>query len=593
MKSTSIISLTTILSICVACNVGASDLKAVHAKTYIIDFPEVSNEKSVFNNYKKLDPKLVSLSLQSSYKSLDDLTSKALSLNIPFDNGQVSVALSVADGEDLSQLENQIDTIGGEVSITSNGVVYASVPASSLSQLENVTALGYAKAQAMSYPSSIKVLSEGVKQSRVLRLHKEGIKGEGIKVGIIDWGYRHYSRLQEKGELPQPVKLRAFNRSNDVISKSVHGTACAEIIHDMAPEAKLYLATIDGRDDQIISAAKWLADQGVDIISFSGGGHSGPINGMANLDLLVDEIVNKHGILWVNAAGNEGQQHWMGNSVDHNNNSLIDIPKTNNNDLVLMEVKRTSKVNILLSWDDWGSNPRLPSPNQNLDLFLAKIDRNTSKLIPIFKSDTPQNGRGEPMESISERLNPGVYAVGIRATNVSKKFKVHLNISGATIYPVNTSGSIGIPATSQSALAVGAVDVRNAKLELFSSQGPTDDGRLKPEVTAPDHNLSLAYGKNNRVGRFPGTSAACPHVSGFAALLKQINQTANVHQLKNLVIKNVREKGIAGPDNAFGYGHIDASNIKITQARPPSQDNPDPEQINNGDLFSPIEDMLK
>ena len=118
------------------------------------------------------------------------------------------------------------------------------------------------------------------------------------------------------------------------------------------------------------------------------------------------------------------------------------------------------------------------------------------------------------------------------------------------------TGSIGIPATAHRALAVGAVDVGSGRLEPFSSQGPTDDGRAKPEVSAPDKTMSLAYN-----GPFPGTSAACPHVSGFAALLKQVEPSADGEDLSEMVTRYVRPMGGRTPNNAYGHGHIDGSDV--------------------------------
>jgi hypothetical protein len=113
------------------------------------------------------------------------------------------------------------------------------------------------------------------------------------------------------------------------------------------------------------------------------------------------------------------------------------------------------------------------------------------------------------------------------------------------------------------------VDVRNDQLEAFSGQGPTDDNRLKPEVAGPDNTESTAYN-----GRFPGTSAACPHVSGFAALLKQLHPNVDHNQLRAEVTRSVRPKGSPVPNPLFGFGFIDAG--KISGAGGGGNDHPGP-----------------
>ncbi|HEY52784.1 MAG TPA: S8 family serine peptidase, partial [Caldilineae bacterium] len=64
-------------------------------------------------------------------------------------------------------------------------------------------------------------------------------------------------------------------------------------------------------------------------------------------------------------------------------------------------------------------------------------------------------------------------------------------------------------------------------LEPFSSQGPTSDGRMKPNLVAYDGVSTESYGNSNGapfvsggVGFF-GTSAAAPHVAGAAAMIMQ------------------------------------------------------------------------
>ena len=158
--------------------------------------------------------------------------------------------------------------------------------------------------------------ASGILMTKANLLHSKGVRGAGVKIGIIDFGFTGYKALQAKGLVPAPKAVKAFGKDQgwDRVDKGVvHGAACVEIIHAMAPDAEIYIASIgDGQgradDDEIIQSAAWLTEQGVRIISFSGGGHYGPLNGSALLDKLVEQTVAK-GILWVNAAGNEGARH--------------------------------------------------------------------------------------------------------------------------------------------------------------------------------------------------------------------------------------------------------------------------------------------
>ena len=311
---------------------------------------------------------------------------------------------------------------------------------------------------------------------------------------------------------------------------------------------------------QIVAAAEWLVAQDVDIISFSGGGHFGPHNGKALLDQLVDQITRR-GVLWVNAAGNEGSKHWGGSVTDRDGDQLVELDGRWQG---LLFQPSNGVINLLVNWDDWGSDPMLPAATQDIDAYLFEVVGGR-QLRFVARSVNPQRGRGPPIEHLFLQGVPGggVYLLAFRASRLARPVRLHvfqIGLMQGPMAPASATGSIAIPATSRNALAVGAVHVGSGRLEPFSSQGPTDDRRTKPEVSAPDNTPSLAYS-----GSFPGTSAACPHVSGFAALLKQITPTADGEALSASVRRHVRSMGGATPNNQYGHGHIDASGVDVNR----------------------------
>ena len=99
----------------------------------------------------------------------------------------------------------------------------------------------------------------------------------------------------------------------------------------------------------------------------------------------------------------------------------------------------------------------------------------------------------------------------------------------ANLSAVN-GGSVSDPASSPAALAVGAYDVDNPRpIEPFSSDGPTIDGRLKPDIAAPDGVM------NDVFNPFFGTSASAPHVAGAAALVKGAFPSMTADQIQGLL----------------------------------------------------------
>src|SRR5690606_31749673 len=87
------------------------------------------------------------------------------------------------------------------------------------------------------------------------------------------------------------------------------------------------------------------------------------------------------------------------------------------------------------------------------------------------------------------------------------------------------------------------IDQSGDVITSFSSRGPTFQGTLKPDVVAPGENiLSSGYGPgageeaHNSYGMASGTSMAAPHVTGAAALLKQIHPNWSPADIKSALM---------------------------------------------------------
>jgi hypothetical protein len=99
-------------------------------------------------------------------------------------------------------------------------------------------------------------------------------------------------------------------------------------------------------------------------------------------------------------------------------------------------------------------------------------------------------------------------------------------------------------------------------MTLFSGWGPTDDGRIKPDLVGNGDDVFSAWSEPELYGFAFGTSQAAPNVSGSLLLLQQHYE--NLHgpgsylraaTLKALAIHTADEAGDApGPDYTFGWG---------------------------------------
>jgi len=535
--------------------------------------------KALFAAHPRLSPDLAELVETSRTKSLFAVEDKALELDMPYGEGYVAVALGVESPLYLGQLEKEIEAVGGVVVTQIGDTLYANVPVTGVERLGLSSYLGYASPQERYEPEIVdsgELVGEGVKMSLVGSLHRRGITGRGVKIGIVDRGFNRYNELVGRGELAHPAARRDFEGLFRVDSSSVHGTAVAEIIHDMAPQARIYLAAFDGTVAQYAKAVKWLAGQNVDIINASLGSSISRKDGYSSLTPIIEEVVSKD-ILWVNSAGNYAHLNWSGITRDRDRNGLIDIPahalakklgrpKDSLLIVVRKDLKRPTTFTIGAIWDDWGKRPGVPGATQDIGLLVYDVKRGRGRI-----ADNVQSGLGPPKETIKLEARAGdLFAVRLVARHVSREVAVNIVAGGnapiSEFVPSVPNVSLNSTAASPLVLTVGAISVTDGKPAFYSSQGPTWDGRVKPEVTAPSQVRSMAYGRGGRAGRFAGTSAASPHVAGYAALLKQLQPQYGAAELRNAVIHSVRAMGSPVPNNTTGYGQIDAREVRFVRS---------------------------
>lgn len=116
------------------------------------------------------------------------------------------------------------------------------------------------------------------------------------------------------------------------------------------------------------------------------------------------------------------------------------------------------------------------------------------------------------------------------------------------------------------AIASGTRDPSRALLTSFTSWGPTDDGRIKPDVVANGASVYSSTAVSDSSYSFlSGTSMAAPNASGTAALLVEHysnlfpGQSMRSSTLRGLLIHTATDRGRPGPDYQYGWGLIDGA----------------------------------
>jgi len=474
------------------------------------------------------------------------LAGVARTFGIPFSEttSTVTVVLEPQAGRGSASTVAALSSLGVSRSAidSSSSLVKVTV---SLNQLESLTAqlTGVSFFRAPYVPFPLGTPSEGTAAIGADAFHSAGITGTGTKVAVIDLGFVGLSQAQARGDLPYSVVQQDLTGTGLTTGFS-HGTAVAEIIHDIAPAAQLYLIKIADEID-LDQAVTYCLNNQIDIINHSLGWYN--TNNYDGTGTIPDiaRRATSGGILWVNAAGNEAESHWQGPFVDGNSDEWHDAS-------ISLYASSGSQIILYLTWNEW------PAASTDYDLYLYDPSSGL-----VASSTKYQTGIEEPTESIQVTApQTGTYSIRVRGagSRTLELYSVYQNIS-----PAVASSSILAPANTAEVIAVGAMDhasYTTGPQESYSSQGPTNDGRTKPDLVAPDNVMT----GTSPYTPFPGTSGAAPHASGAAALLLSQQPTLSEPALRSLLRSNTIAMGSA---NVYGNGRLYLQ-APATPNQPPS-----------------------
>ncbi len=482
----------------------------------------------------KIQSALWELATPRAAKSVRDVQDTVVVILVP-QFGQASASI------DTSSLA----ALGGRVLAQSKSLMRISVPASSLLAVSELPGVGFVRRPYR--PHSQRTISEGTARIGALANHSAGVKGQGVKVAIIDGGFKGANKL--RGDLPARWRYLDYTGEGIYAGESAHGTACAEIVHDIAPDAELtFLKTGDLVDFE--NAKDFCIREGIDIISYS---NSRSGTGFGDGRGLACDIVNDaadNGILWVNSAGNYAESHYSGFWSNYDSDGWHNFD--GEYEMLAFEAEEGDSISVVLTWNDF------PITSQDYDLFIYYND-DVGNLERVAESTDIQsrNAPNRPAEWIEyEAQESGRYGIAVRKEDSARpmRLKIWSFDHDFEEYAVSAN-SITSPADARGAMSVGAVhywDYNRGRIADYSSRGPTTDGRIKPDIVAPSGVATASYGPDG----FFGTSAAAPHVAGAAALLKSANPSYSRTQLWNALVAATVDIGTRGRDNDSGYGKL-------------------------------------
>jgi hypothetical protein len=519
------------------------------------------------------------------------------------DDGRVQVYVETSG--DIDELSQRLASAGARVerSDANAGIVQAQVPIAALRAVARLPAVDHVRLPDYPVINAGNVMTEGdlVVNADVLRSSIAGLDGSGVTIGVISDGVAGLAQAQASSDLPavdtSTCNVAGSDPAGPPEAPRSEGTAMLEIIHDIAPGASLmfgnfgFLPGLAFNDTVDCLAAH--ADIVVDDIGFFG---AGPYDGTSVISQNTADALNGSGRIraYVTAAGNQATRHYKASFID-SGFPILDrgflsfahqfddtnaqypvehfglVPAPANFDR--FQLNPGGHASVTLTWNDpWDTS------SNDYDLFFS----DGTQIRPCGRPND-QNGNDHPAESC-QLTNPSdtdvqtydIFIVNFRgfaAPRVMDLFVACSNCvsqgNGNTLDFNTPGGSVGNQSDAggspASVITTGAVRPDSPSgIQVYSGRGPTEDGRLKPDIVAPDRVCVTGAGGfpgppcDPSGVRFRGTSAAAPHVAAVAALLLQCQPALTRTELRDAITDTAVDEGDPGPDNIFGNGLIDA-----------------------------------
>ena len=432
-------------------------------------------------------------------------------------------------------------------------------------------------------------------------------------------------------ETPWEIQLMGSDTSN-VYGYSTHGTHVAGIaagggagvgLTGMAPAAELLFASLMVDEAAALDAFAWMqdvaeADNKRLVINNSWGlPQWGTPDGTSLSNVFIDQL-SEEGVVFVSSNGNNGDSNFH---IEHAFEAATDTARS-----------RVQFYPLSSHPNAWGQNLTLwgePGASFGANFALTVGASNVVGTSPWFDTsagpfllDTLQTANGDTIvyDVVAEASHPNngrpFLQIRIHKGNSGLGVVLQFHAESGTVHAWNhthLSNDVGNwgqdfqaaqptwlqgnpyygiqqPACSNSVIAIGAYSSESLNsvgtevggtLAYFSSYGPTLDGRLKPNVSAPGVSVESSLssfrdgtytvtstaefdGMTYDFAKLSGTSMSSPATAGVVALMLEANPTLSAGDVRDLLEQTAREDNDTGAlpsegDWVWGHGKVTAS----------------------------------
>ena len=366
------------------------------------------------------------------------------------------------------------------------------------------------------------------------------------------------------------------------------GSASSSGFIGVAPQAWIISVKTTFYTSDILAGVRYIFDKASElglpaVVNLSLGGQDGPHDGTSLFEQGLDELAQGSGRAIVVSAGNEGDQliH-VGRSLHGDAYTFSLVPSNGSLDFILWYPGESAFTITVVP--PGGVSLSVPSGTSDSESTYAGnvyVDNASGGV-------NPNNGDKEAILNLSG-LTPHIpWQITVTDASGGGRFDGWITSDNGTILGGDAAETIDEPGNAPHLITVGAFNTKNSwpsrageqdfssqypigDLSYFSSRGPTRDGRIKPDITAPGAWIASAMSSSAPAADYLtcpdgvhtlllGTSMAAPHVTGTVALMLSIDPTLTADEIKEKLRQNAKSDKFTGvvPNNMWGWGKLAA-----------------------------------
>ena len=441
--------------------------------------------------------------------------------------------------------------------------------------------------------------------SKVLYLWDQTVSGnppEGFSYGVeCSWNEINSGKCPERDTFGHGTHVASIATSSGIASGNYRGIAPGAslvVVKSGAPSCSGDSWNFE--DNAIIDGLHYLVDRAQTlkmrlVISLSFGGNIGGHDDTSPLELVLDDL-SAQGVVVAVAAGNEAdnQVHVTG-SLRLGNSSRVGWGPTGQAHNAVFDMwypkDRVISAALVAPSREAVDGPTGSNGTKTADGLVTILSATTATgkevTVSVESNDTLQTSGWNVVLKATDGGPNLKWDAWVDSDSCSSPAASFLSGGG---YKIDAGGTVTVPGTASGVITVGAYVSKNSwinrlgkkvsaqfytvgEIADFSSRGPTRDGRIKPDVSAPG--LFIAAARSSDVPQsendpdqyhrvLAGTSMAAPHVAGVAALILQYRPELTPQEVRSMLVKGANLDDFTGfidaseGSNEWGWGKADA-----------------------------------